>query len=524
MSNSFYVTTPLYYVNDRPHIGSAYTTLIADMIAMYHRMKGDDVFFLTGTDEHGQKVQQAAEKNGISPQEHCDIYATRFRELWSYFNLSFDDFIRTTEERHENVVTRVLQDLFDRNEIYKDTYEGWYSVADELFITDKDYEEGTYRDVRRISETNYYFKMSKYQDKLIAYIKDNPDFIRPENRKNEIMGFLKQPLKDLCISRPKERLSWGIELPFDKDYVTYVWFDALLNYVTAPGYLQDDERFQKIWPAVHLIGKDILTTHCVYWPTMLMAAGIPLPKTIFAHGWWTAEGQKMSKSLGNFIDLETIQMHCDNVGKDVYRYYMAKEGPLFSDSDFSKERFYQTYNTDLANNFGNLVNRIFKLIKKNFNGIIPDYNKKINTYIEFGDEKYTVTDFFEKFLNKGSIELIEKVYNELDHLNINAIADHIISYVSRINNYLELTEPWKLAKTDLDATATVLYTALASLRFSASLLYPLLPEKMTEFFSMLNNGDTPGTLLKWNELKSGVELGEMKALFPRFDMTLLENM
>ena len=509
MSKSFYVTTPLYYVNDRPHIGSAYTTLIADMIAMYHRMMNDDVFFLTGTDEHGQKVQQAAEKNGISPQEHCDIYAERFQELWSYFNLSYDDFIRTTEDRHEKVVQHVLQDLYDRGEIYKDTYEGWYSVADELFITEKDYEEGKYRDVQRISETNYYFKMSKYQDSLIAYINEYPDFIKPENRKNEILGFLKQPLKDLCISRPKERLSWGIELPFDKDYVTYVWFDALLNYVTAPGYLQDDERFKKIWPAVHLIGKDILTTHCVYWPTMLMAAGIPLPKTVFAHGWWTSEGQKMSKSLGNFIDLETIQMHCDNVGKDAYRYFMAKEGPWFNDSDFSKERFYKTYNTDLANDFGNLVNRIFKLIKKYYDGKVPEPGL-------MGED--------EKAMAARADECLKAVSKDLDELNINAIAVDVVAYVTSINRYLEKTEPWKLAKEDLDATATVLYTALASLRFSASLLYPLLPEKMTEFFSMLNNGDTPGTIMRWEDLKSGTELGEMKALFPRFDMTLLETM
>lgn len=509
MSKSFYVTTPLYYVNDRPHIGSAYTTLIADMIAMYHRMKDENVFFLTGTDEHGQKVQQAAEKNGISPQEHCDIYAERFQELWSYFNLSNDDFIRTTEERHIKVVQHVLQDLFDKGEIYKDTYEGWYSVADELFITEKDYEEGKYRDVRRISETNYYFKMSKYQDRLIDYINEHPDFIKPQNRKNEILGFLKQPLKDLCISRPKERLSWGIELPFDTDYVTYVWFDALLNYVTAPGYLKDDERFNATWPAVHLIGKDILTTHCVYWPTMLMAAGIPLPKTVFAHGWWTSEGQKMSKSLGNFIDLETIQMHCDNVGKDVYRYFMAKEGPLFNDSDFSKERFYQTYNTDLANDFGNLVNRIFKLIKKYYDGKIPSAG-------EFGED--------EKAMQNNAEVCLNAVLKDLDELNVNAIAVDVIGYVTSINRYLEKTEPWKLAKTDLKMTATVLYTALASLRFSASLLYPLLPEKMTEFFTMLNNGDTPGTQMKWDDLKSGTELGEMKALFPRFDMKRLESM
>jgi methionyl-tRNA synthetase len=520
MSNSFYITTPLYYVNDRPHIGSAYTTLIADIIAMYHRMKDEDVFFLTGTDEHGQKVQQAAEKNGISPKEHCDIYATRFQELWSYFNLSYDDFIRTTEERHEKVVKHVLQDLFDRGEIYKDTYEGWYSVADELFITEKDYEEGKYRDVRRISETNYYFKMGAYQERLINYINDNPTFIQPENRKNEILGFLKQPLKDLCISRPKERLSWGIELPFDKDYVTYVWFDALLNYVTAPGYLQDDERFKQTWPAVHLIGKDILTTHCVYWPTMLMATDLPLPKTVFAHGWWTSEGQKMSKSLGNFIDLETIQMHCDNVGKDAYRYFMAKEGPLFSDSDFSKERFYQTYNTDLANNFGNLVNRLFKLIKKNFDGKIPDVDI-VNVYSSAKDGS---VEKGENPLKKNSEKLEKSVYNHLEEFKINEIAKEIIDYVSAINIYLEITEPWKTIKTNVAYTEIVLCTALASLRFAASLLYPLLPEKMTEFFSMLNNGDTPGTLMKWDELKSGIELGEMKALFPRFDMKLLETM
>lgn len=509
MSNSFYVTTPLYYVNDRPHIGSAYTTLIADMLAMYHRMKGDDVFFLTGTDEHGQKVQQAAEKNGMSPRDHCDMYATRFRELWSYFNLSFDDFIRTTEDRHVKVVKHVLQKLYDKGEIYKDTYQGWYSVADELFISQKDYEAGTYRDIRKISETNYYFKMSKYQDQLIRYIKDHPDFIKPENRKNEILGFLKDDLKDLCISRPKERLSWGIELPFDKDYVTYVWFDALLNYITASGYLSDDERFKKTWPAVHLIGKDILTTHCVYWPTMLMASEIELPKTIFAHGWWTAEGQKMSKSLGNFIDLETIQMHCDNVGKDAYRYFMAKEGPLFSDSDFSKERFYQTYNSDLANDFGNLVNRIFKLIKKY-------YDSKVPASGELGED--------EKIMAENAEKCQSKVLDLLEDINVNGIASEIISYVTSINRYLEKTEPWKLAKTDLEAAGKVLYTALASLRFSASLLYPLLPEKMTEFFSMLNNGDTAGNMMTWDELKPGTELGEMKALFPRFDMKQLESM
>ncbi|MBN2781573.1 MAG: methionine--tRNA ligase [Candidatus Marinimicrobia bacterium] len=508
MPRSFFITTPLYYVNDKPHIGSAYTTLIADIIAQYHRMTGDDVFFLTGTDEHGQKVQQAAEKNGISPREHCDIYAARFKELWSYFDLSFDDFIRTTEDRHVKVVQAVLMSLFEKGEIYKDTYEGWYSVADELFISDKDYEEGRYRDVRRISETNYYFRMSAYQERLIGYIEAHPDFIRPANRRNEILGFLRQPLKDLCISRPKERLAWGIELPFDKDYVTYVWFDALLNYITAPGYLSDDAKFAAYWPAVHLIGKDILTTHCVYWPTMLMAAGIPLPRTVFAHGWWTSEGQKMSKSLGNFIDLETIRGYCESVGKDAFRYFMAKEGPLFSDSDFSRDRFYQTYNSDLANDFGNLVNRVFKLIDKYFDGRIPEAG-------EPGEDELAMME--------ASVQCRETVLAEVEELNVNAVASTVIAYVTSINRYLEKTEPWKLAKTDLAGTGMVLYAALASLRFSAALLYPLLPEKMTEFFRMLNTSEAPGHIVQWQDLKSGTPLGEMKALFPRFDMQLLEN-
>lgn len=508
MSSSFYITTPLYYVNDRPHIGSAYTTLIADIIAMYHRMKGDDVYFLTGTDEHGQKVQQAAEKNGISPREHCDLYAARFRELWSYFNLSNDDFIRTTEERHVRVVQAVLQKLYDEGQIYKDTYDGWYSVADELFISEKDYREGKYRDVRRISESNYYFRMSDYQERLIRHIQEHPGFIAPENRRNEILGFLKQPLKDLCISRPKERLSWGIELPFDDQYVTYVWFDALLNYITAPGYLQDAEKFDRYWPAVHLIGKDILTTHCVYWPTMLMAAGLPLPAKIFAHGWWTSEGQKMSKSLGNFIDLETIREHCERVGKDMYRYFMAKEGPLQNDSDFSRERFYQTYNSDLANDFGNLVNRIFKLIEKYYGGKIPAPGK-------FSRE--------EEALKANAEQCRAKVFEYLKELNINALTVEILHYVSSLNRYLEIKEPWKLVKNDISAAGTVLYAALAGLRFSAALLYPLLPEKMREFFVMLNTGETPGSIAEWDALKAGTPVQEMKALFPRFDLSQLET-
>ncbi|MEA1987449.1 MAG: methionine--tRNA ligase [Candidatus Marinimicrobia bacterium] len=504
MKNNFYVTTPLYYVNAEPHIGSLYTTVLADILASYHRMKNDDVFFLTGTDEHGQKVQQASEKNNITPQEHCDKYSEKFREIWKEINLKNDDFIRTTEERHEKVVKKILTDLFEKGEIYKDKYEGWYSVSEELFITEKEFEEGKFRDVKKISEVNYYFKMSKYQDQLIKYINDNPKFIQPENRRNEVLGFLKQPLRDLCISRPKSRLSWGIELPFDKDYVTYVWFDALINYISAIKYSEDDEFFNKQWPAIHLIGKDILTTHCVYWPTMLMAMRVEMPKTIFAHGWWMSEGKKMSKSLGNFIDLDTIREYFENVGIGAFNYFIMKNGPLFSDSDFSKRRFYEVYNSDLANDLGNMVNRIFKLINKYFEGKIPDS-------LELGER--------ENKLKLNSETLTEEVFEELENFRIDEMLNKIIAFVSSINKYLEQEEPWKVAKINLERAGTVLFSALASLRVATGLLYPVMPTKIDKFLEVLNNGDKSETILEWSELKSGTEIGKIKALFPRIDIS-----
>jgi methionyl-tRNA synthetase len=508
MGKSFYVTTPLYYVNDQPHIGHTYSTIIADVLARYHRMRGEDTRFLTGTDEHGQKVQQAAEKAGIHPEKHCDDYARRFQDFWDELGLSYDDFIRTTEKRHTDVVQKILQDLYDKGDIYKDKYEGLYSIAEERFITRKEYEEGSFREVKEIHEENYFFRMSRYQTDLISHIESHPDFIQPENRKNEILGFLQQPLNDLCISRPKNRLSWGIELPFDSDYVTYVWFDALINYISAIGFKTDDALFEKWWPAVHIIGKDILTTHCVYWPTMLIAVGAPLPQTIFAHGWWMSEGRKMSKSLGNFIDLNTIRGHVSNVGVDAVRYYLVKEGPLFGDSDFSKERFYSTYNTDLANDFGNLVSRILKLIEKNFDGNIPEHGP-------FSDA--------EKALQKNGELLIIRVNDLLERYELNRLVFEILSYIRSINRYLEQKTPWKLAKTDLKETGTVLYAALASLRLAAGLLTPILPEKTQVFFTMLNQEQEAGHPVNWDGLKPGTPLNPGKALFPRFDMKILEK-
>ena len=336
--NTFYITTPIYYVNDVPHIGHAYTTVAADVLARYWRLRGRDVFFLTGLDEHGQKVQQAAAKAGIDPQAHCDKLAPQFQNLWKRLNISNDAFIRTTDTGHKSVVQRYLQQLYDNKLIYKADYTGWYCTFDERFWTEKDVTDGLCPDCKRpveqLSEHNYFFKMGQYQDRLIEHIKQHPNFIRPESRRNEVLGFLTtQKLGDLSISRPKSRLSWGIELPFDKDYVTYVWFDALVNYVSALEYLPEKPAFDQFWPAnVHLVGKDILTTHAVYWSTMLMALDMKLPETIFAHGWWTVDGEKMSKSRGNVVDPNKM---VDEFGADAFRYFLLREVPFGQDGDFS---------------------------------------------------------------------------------------------------------------------------------------------------------------------------------------------
>ncbi len=374
-SDTFYITTPIYYVNDVPHIGHAYTTVAADVLARYWRLRGREVFFLTGLDEHGQKVQQAAAKAGIDPQTHCDKLAPQFENLWRKLNISNDAFIRTTDAQHKNVVQRYLQELFDRQLIYKADYSGWYCTFDERFWTEKDVADGVCPDCKRpvekLSEHNYFFKMGQYQDQLIDHIKKHDRFIRPESRRNEVLGFLQtQKLSDLSISRPKSRLSWGIELPFDTDYVTYVWFDALVNYVSALEYLPREKSVgHDFWPAnVHLVGKDILTTHAVYWSTMLMALNLPLPETIFAHGWWTVDGEKMSKSRGNVVDPNKM---ADEFGIDAFRYFLMREVPFGQDGDFSLTGMITRINSDLANGLGNLLSRTLTLIERTQGGVIP---------------------------------------------------------------------------------------------------------------------------------------------------------
>ena len=368
----FYVTTPLYYVNDKPHIGHAYTTIAADVIARWHRVKGDDVHFLTGTDEHGQKVYEAAAKRGMTPQQHADDMVKPFQALWEKLDVRYDDFIRTTEERHTSIVKAVLAMLYERGDIYADDYEGWYSTSAERFWTEKDLIDGKCPDTGQavfwLKERNYFFKMGKYADQLRQWMDDNPGFLRPDSRRAEMEGYLRREVGDLCISRPKTRLPWGIEIPFDKDYVTYVWFDALLNYITAIGY-DPAKPAPERWPASYqLIGKDILTTHAVYWSTMLFALGLPPAQCIFAHGWWTVEGQKMSKSLGNVVDPNLL---IDEYGREPVRYFLLKQIPFGGDGNFSHEDFMVRFNADLANDYGNLGHRSLSMVGKWCGGVVP---------------------------------------------------------------------------------------------------------------------------------------------------------
>ena len=500
----FYITTPIYYANDEPHIGHSYTTILADVLSRYHRSIGEEVFFLTGLDEHGQKVQQAAEERGIDPQQHCDEMAPKWKLLWKKLHIRYDDFIRTTEPRHEKVVKDILTKVKDGGDIYMDEYGGHYCVGCERFYTEKELEDGKCpqheKELEFITEKNYFFKMSKYQQKLIDYINENPEFIQPQHRKNEILGFLRQPLEDLCISRPKSRLSWGVDLPFDHEYVTYVWFDALLNYVTSLGYGSDPEFFEKWWSqAIHLIGKDILMTHAVYWPTMLMSAGISLPKTIFAHGWWLMEESKMSKSMGNVVDpMELI----DEYGVDPVRYYLMREMVPGQDSNFTMSSFIKRYNSDLANDFGNLLSRVTRLIQKNFDGVIPDWGECTSA---------------ENKIKKVAEGTITKV-NELIHtMRVNEAIEETMQFIRSINRYMEQQVPWKLVKEDKSAAGRVLITAAEALRLGALLLQPVMPNRTLIVLETLG---AENTKLVWGQLKPGNKLREHSALFPRIEVNI----
>jgi methionyl-tRNA synthetase len=521
MNDTFYITTPIYYVNDVPHIGHAYTTIAADVLARYHRLRlgKDNVFFLTGLDEHGQKVQQAATKAGIEPQAYCDRLAPQFVKLWERLNISNDDFVRTTEPRHKRVVQEALQQLYDKGEIYQASYTGWYCTFDERFWTEKDVVEGLCpdckRSVERLSETNYFFRMSKYQDWLIAYIMQHSDFIRPRSRRNEVLGFLQKPLEDLSISRPKSRLAWGIELPFDPDYVAYVWFDALVNYISVPGYLRDEARFTKWWPAdVHLIGKDILTTHSVYWSTMLRALQLELPDTIFAHGWWTVNGEKMSKSRGNVIDPNAI---VDTFGVDQFRYFLLREVPFGQDGDFSGDSLVTRVNSDLANDLGNLLNRTLTMLERYAGSRLPEPGPPANL------EQDTA-------LQQTCVALPSLIHIHLENLEFNRALEAIWGLVQLGNQYIDKCAPWNLAKNSRDAPRldTVLYNSTEILRFLCLMVYPFMPqaaEEMTRQLGLMLNFSKPllSSEITWGGSIAGTKVSKGRPLFPRIEPPIMQG-
>lgn len=504
----FYVTTPLYYVNDTPHIGHAYTTVVADVLNRYHKLFGHETFFLTGTDEHGQKVQAAAQKKGLDEQLYVDEVVQQFKDIWKILNIEADFFIRTTDSFHKKVVQDCLQKLYDRGEIYAQDYEGWYSVSEEIFYTEKELVNGkspTGNDVQRVTEKNYFFKMSQYQQRLIEYIEAHPDFIQPAIRRNEVLGFLKQPLNDLCISRPKNRLRWGIEIPFDTNYVTYVWFDALLNYASAVGFEQPGttrEKLMKFWPDVHhIIGKDILITHSIYWTTMLMALNLPMPKTIFAHGWWlTEQNEKMSKSKG--LVVKPLDMK-DVVGIDGLRYFLTRDIHFGNDAQFSQDLVISRVNSELSNNLGNLSSRTTNLIHKYFNGEAPKLTLNLPESLSL----------------KKTIEgTPEKVKEKILKLEPNLALGHIVEMLTEANRYLEVTAPWKSAASDLAHAGEALALALESLRVAGILLQPVMPTKMETLltaFDVAQEKRSFNDAKSFGEISHGQKIQKMEPLFPR---------